>query len=382
MRGLLVMTALLAVAATAGASTPELTVDTPMPPWLAPGATFVMKGSTGAGTAVSLFSGGSRIGSTMSGPGGRFALHVRAPRPGRHRMTLVVGGDRVGIGTLTVRPLVLTAVGDITPGEAVAPMIASRGSPYPWMHVGPLLRRADLTTGNLEGAITGRGEPAADKQFLFRGPEALLTGARAQAGFDVLTVANNHSLDFGPVGLADTIAAARRAGIATVGGGENLVAARFWASFVSGGLRVAFLGYSDVLTTGFAAGPSTPGVAPADVTAIAHDVSSARRINDVVVVFFHWGVELHAAPDSRQRSLAEAALRAGATVVLGAHPHVLGPVSRSGHRLVAWSLGNFVFPPNNPSTVRTAILRVRLTARGVDGFDLVPARAGVQPALG
>jgi poly-gamma-glutamate synthesis protein (capsule biosynthesis protein) len=79
---------------------------------------------------------------------------------------------------------------------------------------------------------------------------------------------------------------------------------------------------------------------------------------------------------------ADAALGAGAAVVLGAHPHVLGPVERSPHALVAWSLGNFVFPPGSATAARTAILRVRLTAGGVAGFDLLPAESGVQPTLG
>src|SRR4029077_18707076 len=93
------------------------------------------------------------------------------------------------------------------------------------------------------------------------------------------------------------------------------------------------------------------------------------------VCFMHWGVELHAAPDSRQGQLASACIGAGAQVVLGAHPHVLGPVLRPTSRtLVAWTLGNFVFPSSGV-TARSAILQVRLDARGVRGYRLV--RAGI-----
>ncbi len=381
MRGLLATFALVAAAATASAAPPTLTMATSLPAWLAPGARFVVDGSTSVQT-VSLLSDRARIASVTAGPGGRFSLHARAPGAGRHQLTLLVGGTRVGIGTLVVRPVVLDAVGDITPGEAVGPAIRALGAAYPWTNVGPELRRADLTTGNLEGAITDRGTPAPDKQYHFRGPAALLAGARARAGFDVLTVANNHSLDFGAAGLADTLAAARRLGISTIGGGATLGAARRPATFDVGGLRVAFLGYSDVCPPGFAAGASSPGIARAEAGQIAEDVRSAKRTSDVVVVFFHWGVELRAAPDARQRMFAGSAMHAGSTVVLGAHPHVLGSVERSPHALVAWSLGNFVFPAGSAAATRTAILRVRLTAGGVAGFDLVPARSGVQPALG
>lgn len=381
MRCLLMTLALATAVATGSAAPPALTIATPLPAWLAPGGRLVVNGSTSA-AAVSLLSDGARIGSAAAGPRGRFSLHVRAPAAGRHQLSLVVGGTRVGIGTLVVRPVVLDAVGDITPGEGVGPAIRAFGAAHPWANVGPALRRADLTTGNLEGAITDRGIPAADKQYHLRGPAALLAGARARAGFDVLTVANNHSLDYGAVGLADTLRAARRAGISTVGGGGTLGAARRPATFAVGGLRVAFLGYSDICPAGFAAGVSSPGIARAEVSQIAADVRSAKRTNDVIVVFFHWGVELRGSPDARQRMFADAALGAGAAVVLGAHPHVLGPIERVPHALVAWSLGNFVFPVGSPAATRTAILRVRLTARGVAGFDLLPAQSGVQPALG
>jgi len=111
-------------------------------------------------------------------------------------------------------------------------------------------------------------------------------------------------------------------------------------------------------------------------------VRAARRRADVVVAYFHWGTERSAAPTARQRERARAALDAGAHVVLGAHPHVLQPVERSGLRLIAWSLGNFVFAASSPRTERTGILRVRLGARGVLGSSFLPARiVGVQPRL-
>jgi poly-gamma-glutamate synthesis protein (capsule biosynthesis protein) len=382
MRAFLVMLALLAAGATASAAPPALTLRTPLPDWLAPGARFSVEGATDAGGRVYLLSDGTRIGSVEPGAGGRFTLEAQAPAAGRHRISLVVGNIRVALGTLLVRPVVLAAVGDITPGEAVGPAVAAHGGGFPWTYVGRELRSADLTTGNLEGAVTARGTPAAGKQYHFRGPAALLFGAQQFAGFDVLSVANNHALDFGAVGLADTLAAARRARIALVGGGGNLFAARRPASFTAGGVRVAFLGYSDICPPGFAAGASSPGIARAEAEAIAADVHAARLTHDVVVVFFHWGVELRTAPDARQRTFADAALRSGAAVVLGAHPHVRGPVSRYPHALVAWSLGNFVFPPGSPAAARSAILRVRLDARGAAGFDLLPARSGVQPTLG
>jgi poly-gamma-glutamate synthesis protein (capsule biosynthesis protein) len=111
------------------------------------------------------------------------------------------------------------------------------------------------------------------------------------------------------------------------------------------------------------------------------DAGRAARVADLVVVWFHWGIERQFTPTGRQHELAAAALAGGADIVLGAHPHVLQPIERSGRRLVAWSLGNFVFLPQSPGTERSGVLVVSLDARGVRGFRLRPAIAGAQPRL-
>jgi poly-gamma-glutamate synthesis protein (capsule biosynthesis protein) len=118
------------------------------------------------------------------------------------------------------------------------------------------------------------------------------------------------------------------------------------------------------------------------VAAITDDVHAALRRADVAVCFFHWGIELHATPTSRQQLFAAACLNAGARLVLGAHPHVLGGLSRPTPRsLVAWTLGNFVFPSSGV-TARTAILRVDLDSRGVRAFRFLPvAIDGFRPRL-
>jgi poly-gamma-glutamate capsule biosynthesis protein CapA/YwtB (metallophosphatase superfamily) len=207
------------------------------------------------------------------------------------------------------------------------------------------------------------------------------------AGIDVVTLANNHALDYGRLAFADTLSYAHQYGMRTIGGGRNLDVARRPALFRLGGIRVALLGYSDVRPLGFDAGSTSSGTAPAFPYYISHDVSRAKtRGADVVVVYFHWGVERTFTPNSRQRSLAAVAFHAGATVVLGAHPHALQPIEQPRRRrLVAWSLGNFVFGANTPGTERTGILRMRLGHGGIVRYGLRGARIGgvfgVQPIL-
>jgi poly-gamma-glutamate synthesis protein (capsule biosynthesis protein) len=210
-----------------------------------------------------------------------------------------------------------------------------------------------------------------------------MRAARA-SGLDVVTVANNHSGDYGPTALLDTIRYARAAGLQVVGGGANEGAATRPAFLTVGGLRIAFVGFSDVNPYGFNATISSPGTAEADPAVVAVAVRAARARADVVVCWFHWGTELHPEPDARQVMLADTAVRAGAQVVLGAHPHVFGRVVKRGaHSLVAWTLGNFVFPSHSASTVRTGILDVRLDRSGVRGWRVTPAHIeGFRPLPG
>ena len=373
-----------ALAATRSAQAQEpLVVHSALPPWSAPGTIVGLRGRAAAGTTVELWIGETRRATTRSGPGGGFAFRVRAPwRQGRHPVTVVAGAARIAPGALRVRPLTLAAVGDVTFGDGVATAIARHGPRWPWRSVAPALRAADLAIANLEGAVSTRGAPAPGKLYTFRGPPAALRAAASFAGLDVVSLANNHSLDYGRTAFLDTIANARRFGLRTVGGGATLTAARRPAIVKRGGLRVAFLGFSDVRPLGFDAGARRPGTVPAFPDIVRADVSAARRRSDVVVAYFHWGVERSRVPTWRQHDLAQTALDAGATVVFGAHPHVLQPVERRGRRLVAWSLGNFVFAAHSPATTRTGVLRIRLGARGVVGTSFRRARiAWVQPRL-
>jgi poly-gamma-glutamate synthesis protein (capsule biosynthesis protein) len=340
-----------------------------LPDWRAPGGRLVVRGRAAAAQQVTVRVGGvAQTG--VAGPDGRFRVELRVPRrPGVY--PLVVQGRRQG--SLRVRPLRLAAVGDVN--------LAVAGGGV-WRDVAPLLRRADLAVANLECAVSTRGLAVAGKEYVFRGRPAALRSL-ARAGIDVISLANNHSLDYGRDAFADTLELAGAAGLAVAGGGRDLDAARRPVVRTKGGLRIALLAYSDVRPLGFDAGAGVAGAAPAFPELIDPDVRAARRRADVVVVYFHWGEELATQPNARQRRLAQVALDAGATVVLGAHPHVLQPRERVGPgRLVAWSLGNFVFAAESAATTATGVLLVDLAADGVRRAGLRPARiVGVRPVL-
>jgi poly-gamma-glutamate capsule biosynthesis protein CapA/YwtB (metallophosphatase superfamily) len=345
-----------------------------LPDWRAPGGRLMLRGLATPDQEVAVRVGDAIAGRTTAGPRGRYRFEVRMPRrPGRYGVVVTSAGLEQLAGVVRVRPLTLAAVGDVNLDGA---------APDAWTSVAPVLRKADLAVANLECSVSERRIAAVGKEFTFRGPPSALRGVAA-AGIDAVTVANNHAVDFGRDAFLDTLAAARKAQISVAGGGKDLAAARRPVMLTAGGLRVALLGYSDVRHYGFDAGAGVPGTAPAFPELIAADVRAARGRADAVVVYFHWGEELMTLPTLRQRELAATAFGAGADVVLGAHPHVLQPVERSGPRkLVAWSLGNFVFAAHSPGTTSSGILLVGLASDGVRGARLRPARIeGTRPVL-
>jgi hypothetical protein len=292
----------------------------------------------------------------------RFALRVRE-------------GDAASPTVRTeVRDVTFAAVGDVNLGDVPGAQIARYGTAWPWASVGPVLRAADVAMANVECAVSTRGAPV-QKQFRFRGTPAALAATAKVGGIDVANLANNHVGDYGTLALRDTIANARRSGMGVSGAGYTLGAALQPAVVERLGLRIAVVGFSNILPYEFAASATKPGVAWATPEHVRAAVRAAREKADVVVATFHWGIEKDRVENGDQRALAQVAFDAGATAVIGAHPHVLQPMRRVGaHRFVAYSLGNFVFGAGSPGTTSTGILTLSLSARGVEGSTFRRAR--------
>jgi Bacterial capsule synthesis protein PGA_cap len=314
--------------------------------------------------------------SGRAGARGRFRLAYRT-RPADRRLRLRATAQAPGAPPATSRSVVvrtrdvtLAAVGDVNLGDGPAAQMRAHGLRWPWLGTARVLRGADIAFANLECAISTRGRPV-PKQFRFRGTPAALRVAGSYAGLDVLNLANNHIADYGWRAFFDTLRLIRRFGMVGVGAGGNLRSAARPRIVTRLGLRVGFVGFSEILPWAFFAGPSKPGTVFATPRAVQAGVRAARRRADVVVATFHWGAELHGRESAHQRALARLALRSGATTVIGAHPHVLQPVVRvSRRRLVAYSLGNFVFSMGGGAPSRTGVLLLRLSARGIEAARL------------
>ncbi|HEX6339356.1 MAG TPA: CapA family protein [Jiangellaceae bacterium] len=225
--------------------------------------------------------------------------------------------------------------------------------------VSDVLSAADLTVVNLETAVTERGIPE-PKTYTFRvGPEAF--DALAAAGVDIVTMANNHGVDYGAQGLADTLASARQAPLAVVGIGEDDTAAFEPAVVDIGGTAVAVIGATDVpdrTAAAWSAAPGKPGVASArDRQRLLRAVAEAAEAADVVAVYLHYGTERVSCPTPDQVSLATALADAGADIVVGAHAHVLLGAGWLGRTYVSYGLGNFVwYHPNSAAEASSGVL--------------------------
>jgi poly-gamma-glutamate synthesis protein (capsule biosynthesis protein) len=275
----------------------------------------------------------------------------------------------------TGEPVTIAFGGDVHFEGAIAARLAAN----PATTFGPIaavLRRADLAVVNLETAITDRGTPA-PKDFTFRAPPVALTALKS-AGVDVVTMANNHGMDFGMVGMRDSMAAANSAKFPVVGVGRNAGEAyRPWRTTVKG-QRIAVIGATQVLDSNLAAawtaGDGKPGMASAyQEDRLLAAVRAARASADTVIVDLHWGRELANCPIDRQRALAPKLVAAGADVVVGSHAHVLlgGGYLRGAY--VHYGLGNFVFYSGGGVTAQSGVLLLTLRGRSVTSSRWVPA---------
>ncbi len=286
-------------------------------------------------------------------------------------------------------PLTIYAVGDIMLDQLTGKRLEEYDPAYPFAGVRDILKEGDVVFGNLEAPISSRGKPLPGKKYTFRAlpfsVESLLDG-----GVNLVSLANNHILDYGVLPLEDTLDILDDRGIFHAGAGRNLEEAHAGTVMEIKGYRVGLLAYTDDYAVPTAhrsfwqAGPDTPGAALIhDQNQIEEDIRRLREEVDLLLVSFHWGIEYTYRVTPGQKELARLAVDAGADMVLGHHPHVPQGVELYRGKPVVYSLGNFVFYPfKNPVTHDTLILEATFQQDGFTSLSLLPARGGdSQPYL-
>ena len=229
---------------------------------------------------------------------------------------------------------------------------------YPFAGVTDRIAAADFALGNLECVISPLGLPKPTAPVTFRAPE-LAFAAIQRAGFDLVSVANNHVLDYGPEALDDMVARLDHVKLAHIGVGRRSVESEAPLIREIHGFRLGFFAYYNV-----------------EIEKACRDIARARGDVDLIVVFNHWGTEAQTGPDGHQQTFGHALVDAGADLVVGAHAHVLQPEEWYRGKLLFYGLGNFVFAGMGFDERHRigGLLEVDLSRRGVVGRRLYRTR--------
>lgn len=266
----------------------------------------------------------------------------------------------------------LVFAGDTTLDDAPGALIQRGGDPF--AAFASLFAQADLRIVNLECVVATTGEPA-DKNYTFRAHPRVLPVLRKHV--DGVTLANNHSGDYGRQAFAQMLGLLRDAGLAQTGGGMNLAQAHTPWMLERQGLRVAVLSYNEYMPRSFEAAHDAPGIAWSEDEQVVDDIRLARAHHkaDLVLVFMHWGWENETVANPRQRQLARRMIDAGADAVIGGHPHVTQNIEHYQGKPIIYSVGNFIMKETDNAMQRQAwVLRMEFDRQGATGFETHVAR--------
>ena len=267
--------------------------------------------------------------------------------------------------------LSIVCVGDIMLVGSAKPIIEQRGVDYPFDGMRSIVVAADLAIGNLEMPLATTGAPIPDKEFTFIGEPKLAEGI-ANAGFDVLALANNHMGDYGDDALLETLEVLSANNLRYCGAGPDIQTARQPAIVKSRNAHIAVLAYSKTYPFEFFAGERDPGTVNGIAEIFVPDINAASQRADLVVVSFHWSGELVTEPRKYQEWIGKQAIDAGAHLVFGHHPHVLQGIEVYKGKIIAYSLGNFVFGSDSESKHTGAILRVTFENGETKRGEIIP----------
>ena len=255
-------------------------------------------------------------------------------------------------------------VGDVMVAEVPGQIIAKGVDPFEPFNA--LLQKHDLRIGNLE-CVVATGGTAETKPFTFRADPGVLPVLKKH--FDAMSVANNHSGDFGKAAFAEELGLMRKAALPWFGGGHDMGEAHKPVILERNGLRIALLGYVEFKPRSFEAGAHLPGVAwSGEDDQVIEDIAAARRDYhaDIVIPYMHWGWEEEPNPSPRLREFARRMIDAGADMVVGGHPHVTQGAEMYKGKPIVYSLGNFLFNSFDTEATTTGwVLSARVGREGV-----------------
>jgi poly-gamma-glutamate synthesis protein (capsule biosynthesis protein) len=242
----------------------------------------------------------------------------------------------MGIATLRI-------VGDIMLGGSVIEKIKENGTSFPFEKLTREMEPSDIFFGNLECPLFGSNQPPITNKILLQSNPLVIEGIK-ESGINIVSLANNHSFDYGFEAFRETRSALEKNGIKCVGGGKNIIEASKFTLFEVNGLRFGFLGYcSEEAACKHFASDSLYGVAPVEPERIKKDIKKAKSETDFVIVSLHWGYEFRDYPSPENIRIARDLIENGATLVTGTHTHVFQGYEKYRNGLILYDLGSFIF---------------------------------------
>lgn len=280
-----------------------------------------------------------------------------------------------GVEPVSVMPLIqdttstLLFVGDILLARDVERQINTHSDfSFPFQHIASTTRAADFMFGNLEGAMSDRGINQGSI-YSFRDDPRTVEGLLF-AGFDALSLANNHIFDWGREALRDTVVHLNSAGIKTVGAGGDAVEANAPLLIDAKDAKVALIAFTNLYPKSFEATGTITGISKFDEGEILEKIRALRTTADIVVLSIHWGNEYETSASNEQKRLGRMFIDAGADIVVGHHPHVVQELEQYKNGWIAYSLGNFIFDQNFSDETRTGdMLEVRLKNKRIESVS-------------
>jgi len=300
------------------------------------------------------------------------ALALRAPRP--------AANNAVDAQNRPLTTVSMLAVGDINLGRQTGQKILAGDPNYAFEFLSEDLQKPDITFGNLESQLADLGgeTQSPTSEYRFAGPPAGADGLK-EAGFDIVSIANNHMWDYGKDRLFETIDNLERAGVKYAGASKDPAKVYDPTILDVRQQKIAFIAATDILN-GYEKSGATEYVAWADPDKLVAAVTSAKNAADWVIVSLHWGTEYSATPKASQIDLAHKLIDAGAYMVIGSHPHVPQGIEEYNGGVILYSLGNFAFwQPMSYWTQHSFITDIQLRPSGRVEYTPIPINSGWQP---
>ncbi|OHD54091.1 MAG: hypothetical protein A2Y33_10265 [Spirochaetes bacterium GWF1_51_8] len=249
-------------------------------------------------------------------------------------------------------PVTVLFVGDVCFDWGVKDVIATGF--YPFAHVDSFIEKATISIFNLETCISTNGEKV-EKTYNFRCPPGVLKYI-TNSGFDIATLGNNHTMDYGPIALADTLDNLKMYHLKYTGAGKNLAQAVVPVIIVTNGVTVGTLSFGYMNPPTLKAAENKPGVAPIDTKLMTAEVKKLRPKVDFLIVAIHWGNEYVDYPNDAQKKMGHSLIDAGADLVIGHHPHILQGIEKYKNGVIFYSVGNFMFPQTDNVHLRATLI--------------------------